>query len=269
MRIIAVDDEVIALKNLELKLKECDGGEIEFQPFQSCTKALDWLTEHEAEVALLDIHLGNKMDGITLAKKIRECRPSCDIIFLTGYSEHAVEAFAMKVSGYLLKPVSVEALQRELDFVRNKRQDVSRKTKNIRVQCFGNFEVFVGDRMLRFSRRKSKELFAYLIDRRGASVTMAEIASVLWADGIYDRSRNNQIHSYLHDLSETLKRETGEDLVIRKRNALAVDVSRIDCDYLRFLAGDAAAVNSYVGEYMSQYWWAEFTTGTLTAQLFE
>lgn len=46
--------------------------------------------------------------------------------------------------------------------------------------------MFCGDEPLRFSRQRSKELLAYLIDRRGAQTSMAEIASVLWEDGQYN-----------------------------------------------------------------------------------
>ena len=50
----------------------------------------------------------------------------------------------------------------------------------VKVQCFGNFEVFVGGRPLSFKRSKSKELLAYLVDRNGATCTNGEMLAVLW-----------------------------------------------------------------------------------------
>lgn len=267
MRILAVDDELIALKNMELKLKEC-APRAEYVPFQSAEEALEWLKQNEANVALLDIHMAD-MDGIELAKHVRELCPTCAIIFVTGYSEYAIEAFAMKVNGYLLKPVDVDSLRKELDYIYRDNQLTTHESDRLKIQCFGNFEAFYDGRPLSFSRSKSKELLAYLVDRRGAAATMAEVAGILWQDGKYDNSRNNQIHTYLHDLNKTLASigDDGKEIIIKSRNSVAIDTSKIDCDYYRFLNGDINAINTYSGEYMSQYWWAEFTTGTISGQM--
>ena len=61
---------------------------------------------------------------------------------------------------------SEEALERWLEEDRPAR---------LRVQTFGNFEVFWKEQPVRFERSKTRELFAYLIDRRGARSTMASL----------------------------------------------------------------------------------------------
>lgn len=53
------------------------------------------------------------------------------------------------------------------------------------------------------------------------------------------------------------------DIILKKYNSISVDISKIDCDYYRFLKGDPEAVNSYGGEFMSNYSWAEFVIGYL------
>ena len=50
------------------------------------------------------------------------------------------------------------------------------------VRCFGYFDVFYGDDPLIFSRAKTKELLAYLVDREGAACTGGEIELALWED---------------------------------------------------------------------------------------
>ncbi len=261
MNIIAVDDEMIALKNLELKLKEIPSV-TEIHIFEDCQDALDYLNTNTPDAAFLDINM-TPISGIMMAKKIKDICPSCAIIFLTGYSDYAVEAFSMKVSGYLMKPATIEDIQRELEYVQSTAQMKTPDTNQLEVHCFGNFDVFRNGESVKFSRSKSKELFAFLIDRRGASVTMSEIAAVLWDDGIFNRSRNNQIHSFLHELIKSLDAVDAKQVIIKKRNAISVSVSEVTCDYYQFLEGDPAAINSYSGEYMSQYWWAEFTAGEL------
>ncbi len=42
-----------------------------------------------------------------------------------------------------------------------------------------------------------------------------------------------------------------------------MDPDKVECDYFNFIRGDLNAVNSYMGEYMTNYSWAEFTTASL------
>jgi two-component SAPR family response regulator len=266
MRIIAVDDEKTALKKLELLVRNYR-PESWLRCETSPVCALAWLRENEVDAALLDIGM-QQMDGLTLAKEIAKLYPQCAIIFITGHAEYAVQAFALKASGYLIKPVGLEELRRELDYVRNGMRRIFSPNHRLRVQCFGSFEVFANGKPVSFPRQKSKELFAYLIDRRGAQSTMAEIAAALWEDGQYNDSRNSQIHNFLHDLTKTLDALGEPNVILRGRNAVAVDVSRVSCDAYACLDGDPAAINSYTGEYMSQYSWAEFTTSVFTKQFF-
>ena len=54
-----------------------------------------------------------------------------------------------------------------------------------------------------------------------------------------------------------------EDILIRRKNNIAIRTELLDCDYYRMLEGDMAAVNAFRGEYMVNYSWAELTAGTL------
>ena len=118
------------------------------------------------DVAFLDIQTGG-MSGLELALELKRLQPGVHIIFVTGFSQYAVDAFAMHASGYLLKPATEEAVLRELTFLYQEREASAR----VRVKTFGGFDVYVDGEPLRFGRAKSKELFAYLVDRRGSSVT--------------------------------------------------------------------------------------------------
>lgn len=266
MNILAVDDEIISLKNLELKLKNIELVH-NLTSFTSPDMALSWISDNKPDVAILDIDMG-KLDGLELAKIIKQKYPTCFVIFATGHSEYAVKAFKVKASGYLLKPVDQEELRNELNYIAKGMQLSPEKSNdNLKAQCFGNFEVFYNGKPLLFKRQRSKELFAYLISRRGSSASMEEIADILWEDGIYNISRNNQIHSFLHDLISTLKEVGQTDIIIKSRNAISVDTTKINCDFYECLNGNPAIINSYTGEFMAQYSWAEFVTGSLTMML--
>ena len=61
------------------------------------------------DVLLLDIDMG-KMDGVTLARKIRSSNKSVQIIFITGYSDYIAEGYEVEALHYLMKPLKEEKL---------------------------------------------------------------------------------------------------------------------------------------------------------------
>ena len=136
----------------------------------------------------------------------------------------------------------------------------------VKIQCFGNFEIFVNGRTLAFKRSKSKELLAYLVDRNGVTCTNGEMLAVLWEDKPDTASLHSHLRNLIFDLSHALEDAGVTGLLIRGRSTLAIDTGKVDCDYYNFLKGDRSAINSYRGEYMTQYSWAEVTRSALRQQ---
>ena len=97
-----------------LLVKELDEID-EVEGFTSALKALDHVKHEGADIALLDIDMPD-MNGLMLAAKIKEASPHTAIIFLTGFSEHALKAIEMHASGYLVKPVNKNKLKEEIDY---------------------------------------------------------------------------------------------------------------------------------------------------------
>lgn len=259
MHAIAVDDERFALDDLAAILDTF--SEItQVTAFCAPEEALAWLDAHRADVAFLDISM-RQMDGLTLAKRLKERCPGCAIVFVTGYSEYALQAFEMHASGYLLKPVQSERLRQELDYILNPPPKACRYP--IRLQCFGSFEVFVRNEPMKFQYSKTKELLAYLVDRRGAAANTAELCAVLWEDRPDTLSLRNHLRNLFSDLARVLRAENAGDIIIKRRNSFSIAVDKVDCDYFDFLRRNTDAVNTYTGEYMAQYSWAEMTLGRL------
>jgi two-component SAPR family response regulator len=256
MKILCVDDEELILA---LTVSMCRGipGPVEAVGFTRSAQALEWLERNEPEIALLDINMAD-MHGLALAAKIKTLRPDTAIIFLTGYSEYAVDAFALHASGYLLKPVSQKRLEAEIAHALRGRP-VQKPTPHIFAKTFGSFDLFVDGRPVAFSRARSKELLAYLIDRQGSGVTRPQIFAALWEDVPYDRSRQKQLDVVIRSLRATLEEAGILEILDLRRGALRVIPEKLDCDLYRFLDGDAEAVNSFRGEYMSAYPWAGLT----------
>ena len=134
---IAVDDEELMLRAL-VRAIETSPDVKEVVKFSSCENALDYVKDHQIDVAFLDINMRG-MGGLALAEKITEIQPECKIVFCTGYEEYALNAIQLRCSGYLMKPITQEAVQKEIDHIKSKNPSVSL----LDVKCFGNFEVFV------------------------------------------------------------------------------------------------------------------------------
>ncbi len=260
MNLICVDDEVLVLELTVSLCREILPEDAEVNGFFRVSDALDYVASNHVDIALLDIDMP-VMNGLVLAARIKELQPDTAIIFQTSYSQYAVDAFSMHVSGYLLKPVSKEDLAREINYVSggNSGGAGSSTTSHITAQTFGNFDLLVGGRAVAFARSKSKELLAYLVDRQGGSITRPEAAAVLWEDSYYDCSMQKQLDVVIRSLRSTLDEQGIGDLLELQRGSLRIRPEMLDCDLYRFFSGDIDAVNAYRGEYMISYSWAELT----------
>jgi len=265
LHVIAVDDERMALKSTEKAIRaalpDCD-----LHCFERPSIAVAHAGKMKVDVAFLDIKMYD-MDGLQLAKWLKEINPATNIIFSTAYTEYSLDSYKIPASAYLLKPITAEAVK---DAMQKLRCPVSTDAK-LRVQCFGNFDVYItGSSVpLSFPRSKAKELFAYLVHRRGGSCSVEELVTALFEEKEYDRSINRQIQTMVSVMRKVLREAGVEDVLIKQYNSIAVDTELIDCDYYRFLNQDPEALNTYryTGEYMSNYSWAEPTSGLMTQMI--
>lgn len=257
MRFLAVDDEPLMLDGLVAALRGAR-PEAEILPFRWPEDALLELKKQPADVAFLDIQLG-RMTGLQLAVELKKIKPDIHIIFVTGYSQYAVNAFSIHATGYLLKPVEKKDVERELTFIYGEQKSSS----HIQVKTFGGFEIFVDGQPVRFDRTKAKELLAYLVDRRGVSVTSGEAYSALFEDTGNTLSGKSYFRTIVHELTRALKKAGIEDILRKEWNSYAVVPEKFDCDFYRFLDGDPAAINQYQNDYLPAYSWAEIHNAEL------
>ena len=253
MKAIAVDDEALMLGALVAAI-EASPDITEVKKFSDCEEALEHIKNNPADIAFLDINMRG-MGGLALAEKIVAARPNCKIVFCTGYEEYAIPAFKLHASGYLMKPVSAKDVQAEIDNIKGIRQ----REKPLTVKCFGHFEVYANGEKLNFKRSKTKELFAFLVDRNGAGVTVAEIGVALWEND-EDQKNQNYIHQLFRDLRQSLEAVGVEEIFERNNYYYSLNPEKLDCDYYTYLK---TGKPEFHGEYMSQYSWAEETCGLL------
>ena len=251
---IAVDDEALMLGALVSAI-EASPDITEVAKFSDCEEALAFVNEHPADIAFLDINMRG-MGGLALAEKIIAVRPSCKIVFCTGYEEYAIPAFKLHASGYLLKPIAAEDVQGEIDNIKS----LSQKEKLLTVKCFGNFEVYAKNQKLAFKRLKTKELFAFLVDRNGAGMTAKQICAALFPDDTDDTKNATYLRQLIMDLKNTLKKVGAESVFCHEIPCYRIDTGLIKCDYISYLE---TGKPEFHGEYMVQYSWAEETCAML------
>ena len=251
---IAVDDEALMLGALVAAV-DASPDIRAVEKFSDCDEALEYVRNNYVDVAFLDINMRG-MGGLALAERIIEARPDCKIVFCTGYEEYAIPAFKLHVSGYLLKPISAEDVQTEIDNIKA----VRKKEKTLTVKCFGNFEVYAKNEKVVFKRLKSKELFAFLVDRNGAGMTAKQICAVLFPDDEEDAKNAAYLRQLVLDLKNTLKSVGAEGVLCHETPCYRIDTTLIKCDYISYLE---TGKPEFFGEYMTQYSWAEDTCAML------
>ena len=260
MRAICVDDERVLMEHavsLCQQLPEID----EARGFTRPAEALEWLSENRVDLALLDIEMP-VMNGIELAARIKRMQPDAAVIFLTAYPDYAVSAFGVRASGYLLKPITREALAADVAYALSGKRPAM--TGHVVIRTFGGFDVLIDGRPVEFKLAKARELLAYLVDRQGGTVTRAEAFSALWEDREYDRGMQKQLDVYVRSLRATLREYGIEDIMEMGRGTLRVRPERFVCDAYQFFKGDVDAVSAYRGEYMSAWSWANMTESMMT-----
>jgi two-component SAPR family response regulator len=182
---IAVDDEQAALNRLA-RIASGEKRLVLDKTFFYAEDALAYAREHPVDLAFLDIEMAD-MDGLELAEKLTELHPRLNVIFVTAYSQYALDAFRAHAVGYLLKPLDSAAFTEQIDLLvrRAGQAQQTLPAKLLSVRCFGQFSVYANpDSMsrVRWKTAKAEELFALLIHCQGRAKTKESLVDTLWPE---------------------------------------------------------------------------------------
>lgn len=252
MNILIVDDEKMALEDLRYGVGQA--VRILHQETSEIFATTSWKTAQEMaeitnfDVAFLDISMPGK-NGLELGKELKEGNPQLNLIYVSAYNEYAVKANRLHISGYLMKPADTDAIVEELKHLRYEvapQEEIS----SFQIRCFGNFEVFYEDKPIHFRRQKTKELFAFLVDKNGAAATADEICNAIFENNENEVSHKNTLRVLAMELKQILTAHGLKDAYTHTRNAYSVRPELLECDYFRYLNGEK---DLYQGKYMEQY----------------
>ena len=120
MRIAVCDDEEkFQIPIRDMILKFYNSLDVVVDTFSDGRKLLERYDANPYDVLFLDIEMP-AMDGITLAKKLRERSEDVFLVFLTGHVEYALEGYEVNALRYLTKPVKEDKLREVLKHVMEK-----------------------------------------------------------------------------------------------------------------------------------------------------
>ena len=257
MKVILVDDEPLSLDLFKIECGNMPGFEVAGF-FDNAADALAYAQENPVDFALLDIDMP-EMNGIELARRLRQLRPGMIVIFVTAHPEYSADAIHARADFVVFKPYEREDI---LDALERARLLSERQKKRVRFRTFGHFDLFVEGQLVSFKSSKAKELLALCVSRMGGEVTIHEMVETLWADS---GDQGLGYRTTIKALSDTLKAAGADDVLRRKRSVLYLDTAQFDCDLMDFKAGKAEALNAYHGEFMQQYAWARPMAAELLA----
>lgn len=119
---IIIDDEEYAVDLLVSRLQILNKSVEVIHTYTHWNDALEGLRENECDILFLDISMRDK-SGMDLLKLVPNIKS--EVIFVTAYSEYAINAFKLSATGYVLKPIDdvdlAQALNRAIDNVNTKR----------------------------------------------------------------------------------------------------------------------------------------------------
>jgi len=252
VKTILVDDMLLDMQLFELKCADVPDFEI-VGKFTDPLGAIAYAREHVVDFALLDIDMPG-MSGMELARQLRLIRSDVIIVFVTAHPRFAVDALKMKADYIVFKPFDRDDI---LDVMERAKLFRQRQKKRFFFHTFGAFDMRIDDQPVRFRSGKAKELMALCLWRGGRPVSIYEMVACLWGDEAADAPEKTGYRRAIKELADTLKSYDAEDLLLRERGSVRIDLSKCDSDYQQLLAGSADAACQFQGSFMEQYSWAE------------
>lgn len=263
MRVIYVDDEQPALDNF--KFTVAGFAEISrLEMFQDGQAALEYVKNNPVDAAFLDMEMPG-LHGLGLALKLREVRPEIKVVFVTAYSQYAMDAWGVDATGYVLKPYVAADVKKEL--VKCMYRPVP--VQKVVIQTIPTLAVAVNGEALHIGGGKTLELLALLVDRADRGITSGEGIACLWPDRPNDANTQSLFRMTFKRLVAALEKAGVGQIVETRENRRFLRADQVDCDLYRVLSGDKQVALKYDGQYLREYAWAEDRNSQLYRMLMD
>lgn len=239
-----MDDEPTARRTLQSLLEQYTEGVEVIGSANDVLSGVKAINENNPDLVFLDVRMPN-YSGFSLLDYFDEL--NFKIIFTTAYEEYAQKAFQEGASGYLLKPIDIDDLnkavekvkqeiaieQKEFQLKDHKTVSYNRDTGVITLPSVGGIIKLEVDEILYFEA-KGRQVMIYLYDGKSllANLSLKSIQE------IFSKSIFLRIHkSYVVNFSHIKKYSKGRDAFISLYNDINLDVGRVFKDNINEIIG--------------------------------
>ena len=201
LKALIVDDEAPARSELRFLLEE-DGRVEVMAEAANVREAIERLQENSVDVVFLDINMPDAT-GMKLAEALQRLTAPPVVVFVTAYSEYALDAFEVNAVDYLVKPVETErlaqAVTRVLEQVRLQAQ--AKATERISVEKAGK-KVFVNIDSIRFVMARDDYTYVQTdTDRFFCTSSLSQLEKRLEGHGFFRVHRGYLVNlSYVNEV---------------------------------------------------------------------
>jgi len=213
VRSLIIDDEAPARSRLARLLANHDDVEV-IGEAKDGLEAVEKIEELRPELLFLDIEMPG-LSGFDVLRSIEPGIPTPLVIFITGYDQHALEAFEANALAYLLKPVESERLETAI-------------ARAVRLSSGGSDRKAEEKKIARFTRDAPRTL-RQIVCRKRDRLVLVPPSQIFWfeADGGIVKARTATdsftVNYQLNELESALP----QDLFFRARRETLVNMTRI------------------------------------------
>lgn len=259
MKAIIIENDVYSLKTFEKAEQFLPELQL-LGRFTATEKCIKFISANQIDVLFIDLDIWPR-NWKTTIEELRNTDKTIFIVAITSRVDIYEDCYKSRIISVLKKPINVKSIDDTIDFLRCIRESDS--DRKIEVKTFGSFALLVNERPVKFSRSKSKEILAYLIDKQGTTVSRKTLAAEVMNEDNYDERVINNLNTYIHWLKKDLKKAGILRILYNSNGVLAVVPSEFTCDLYQAISGDTEILKQYRGEYLYEYSWAEYKTGYL------
>ena len=259
LRAVIVDDEQPAIDLLRILLE--DTGSVQcVGEYCKPSEAANNIAVLKPDIVFLDVQMPG-ISGVELAGYILDQSIDTNIVFVTAYSEYAVQAFELNAVDYLLKPALpnnvARAVERVLKLKRlslNSSPNSNGELAGAQIHCFGKLEVRQSPEgsLIKWRTAKVEELFAFLLYHCEIIVPKGKIIDSLWPESEPEIADTN-LHTSVYKMKKIIK-ENGLDISVKFINGgyvmqLGPDVNYDVISFNGFVAKDTTLTQDSVSEF--------------------
>lgn len=251
MNVIYVDDEQPAIDNFRFTTVGFSVIET-LNTFQSGEAALKFAAQNTVDAAFLDMEMPG-IHGLELAKKLKALDSNIRVVFVTAFSQYALDAWGVDATGYLLKPYTAADIRKELAKCTYR----PLPSHKVAIETVPTLSISINGMPLYISGAKPREMMALLVDRGERGFSVGECISCLWPERAADSGTQSLCRMTWKRLVDALENAGAGEIVGTSENRRYLKTEKVDCDLYKILGGDKSAAKKYSGEYLREYDWAE------------